>query len=107
MFFDFERDHGERMVGKNIVLIQERTPFARRESERGVRAGGDVAVLLAEDKFDSRIARCNLFEKRPDVRIRRSIIGDAKLPMFVELSFDRSDGCLDNLPRRIVDGKNY
>ena len=54
MMFDLERDKGERVLRESIVLIEQRAPFARREFERGIRAGGDVTVLLAEDEFDPR-----------------------------------------------------
>ena len=49
MPLDLERDQRQRVFREGIVLIQQRAPFARRESERGVRAGGDVAVLCPED----------------------------------------------------------
>jgi hypothetical protein len=88
MIFDFEGGEAQRVLGQEIVLVQECAPFTGRQTERGVRARGDVTVLLAEDEFDPRIARRDFFEKRPDFRMGRSIVRDAKFPVFVELTLE-------------------
>ena len=57
MPIEFERELGERVFRQEIILVEQRAPGAGRELQRGIGAGRDVAVLLAESQLDPRLVR--------------------------------------------------
>ena len=59
-----------------------------REGERGVGRGRDVAVGLADNHFDARVLLLVAFEYAAHVGLLRGIVGDAELPVFVQLAAD-------------------
>ena len=97
----------QRVGGKHIVLIEERAPLAARQTQCRVRAGGDMAIVRAEDDFDSPIKLGDLFEPGAHFLAARCIVGQAKLPTFVNLPSNRVDRRLEKKEVGIVNRHNH
>src|SRR5688500_15603181 len=78
-------------------MIDERDEIAGCEIEGRVGGGGDMAVLLAHDVFDSWIPFGGSGQEFLDVRFGRSVVREAKLPVGIELGGDRVRQLLQEL----------
>ena len=99
---DFEGDASEGVGADFVVVVEEGEKFAVSEGEGGIGRRGDVAVGLAQDDFDAGVFFLIRFENFADVRFFRSVVGDAKFPVFVELAADGFDGADEPFLRRVV-----
>src|SRR5262245_7485278 len=94
---------GECVFRQFIILIQERTPLAAGERQRGIGAGRDMTILVAKEDFDPTIFAGQLFQKGFDSEISGGVVGYAHFPVFINLSADRRDGPLEKFQVAIVD----
>ncbi len=92
VFLQSERRKIKRARRQLVVVIEQRDELALGEREGVVRSGRDVTVLRASHHFDPRILAREFLQERPDVFLRRGVVGDAKFPVRIELRLDRADG---------------
>ena len=96
----------EQRVGVElVVVVEERDELARGRLERPVRRGGDALVRLAEGDLDPRVAgeRTKVLEGRA---ARRSVVGEAELPVGYTCAAHRVDARLEPRGIRVVDGRD-
>src|ERR1700737_4815781 len=96
----------ERVLTQLVVVIEQGYVLASRQAEGAVAGGGGVSVRLAQDDLYPRIAR-RVLENTPNVSGGRSIVGDAELPIRIELGLDAFDGAAQPLFGRVVDRHDH
>ena len=72
-----------------IVVVKEGDKLSRGKGKRGVGVGGDAAVLCQVGDFHARVGGHRLPEQASNRWIATSTVGDAELPVVVELVTDR------------------
>src|SRR2546421_5515455 len=102
IMLDRQHDEGERMLRESVILVEERTPISGCQFQGGIRTSGDVTIMFTEPQLYPRVRSRDPFEERSDFRIGGSVIGNAKLPAFVNLLPDRIDRGLEQPKVRIV-----
>src|SRR5712691_6841743 len=95
-------DKRQSIVGKKIILIEQRTPFAARQGKRRIRARRNMPVLFAEEQLDAPVAPPGIFEKGPNSPVGGRIISNAQFPPVVNLSPRRSDRFLEKIQIGVV-----
>jgi len=91
MLAHLQRDAGQRVSRKQIVLIEQGAPFAGGERKRRIGTCRDPTIFRSKPNFDPRIAGGDPFEPWPNFRITGSVIRDAKFPALVNLCPHRID----------------
>ena len=99
-------DAREQGVGVElVVMVEERDELPGGRLERPVRRSGDALVRLAEGDLDPGVA-----VERPKVleggAARRSVVGQAELPVGVPLGPHRVDAAAQPRGIRVVDGRD-
>ncbi len=97
------RNQVEGVLGQQVVVVKQGHELAFRQGKRTVAGCRDMAVLAAIADLDAPIDFAVMFEHGADMRRCRSVIGDAQLPMPVELPSDRVNGGPQIRLRRLVD----
>ncbi len=88
---DLGGDHVKGVRCQRIIMIEEGDVLAAGHGERAVRCGDDAAVVASHLDTDPRIGGGGLGEDRRDLRAGRGIIGDAEVPIRINLRPDRRD----------------
>ena len=83
---------GQRVRGKQIVLIHEGGEFVAGHVQGRVGCGGDVPVALSEFHADARVKGGKLSQQRADCGIWRSVVGHAQFPVGPGLGHEGVDG---------------
>ncbi|CAA0087456.1 Uncharacterised protein [Starkeya nomas] len=92
----------EGVLGQKVVMIQESDERAARQFQGAVAGGGDMAVALALDPFDARIAGREFGQQGGDMRLGRGVVGDAQFPVRIELRLYRFDHLTQDGGRGVV-----
>ena len=90
VFVQVPDDLEQRVRRQLVVVIEHDDELAGGGRQRGIRRGRDVAVLWKTRDRDPRIGR-QLAEQRPRAFRLRGIVGQAELPVRVDLSAHRFD----------------
>ena len=95
------------MFGEFVVVVHQRHVVAACEFERGVRVGGDMSVAFAISDADARVACSLRLQQSPNFGIGRGVVGDAQLPVRIELRADGSDRALEPGEVGVVDRHDH
>ena len=88
MLINFICDPKQGILRQLLVVIEQADKFDGREFQCGIRGGRNVSIGLSKHEFDPAVTGSVFFEKRLHMLHSRSVIGDAQLPIWVELLFD-------------------
>ena len=100
------RDVQQGIVRQPIIVVEQGDEFAGGHRERGIGGPGDVAVLRAEDRFDTRIGLGRGFEHAADVRLGGGVVGDAQFPARINLLLQAGEEFAEVFFRRVVSRHN-
>ena len=89
MGVDLGGDLVERRRSEDVIVVEERHEFPCGETQGGVGRLADVAVLRAVDHPDARVLRRKSVKHGANVGLGRRVVGDAQLPVGIELVDDR------------------
>ncbi len=70
---------------KLVIVVQHRDEFACRSRERRVAGAGDAAVFSESDDLNPVIEPRVFGQHTADVRLRRGVVGEAELPVRIDL----------------------
>ena len=95
------RHPDQRLIRQQIIVIEQGQPGGLHQLQGAVRTGADVAVALAEHHLDARIGRHCRLQQRADARVGGAVVGDAELPVGIDLAAHRIDRRLQPLRLRV------
>ncbi len=102
MIGEVQRRFGQGVNSQFVILVHEQQEVAGGQGGGAVGGGADMAVGLAVSDGDARIVdQCLQIRPRPG--IGAGVIGDAQLPVRVNLTLDGLDGAGEKAQRRVVD----
>ena len=93
----------QRVRGDLVVAVHEDDEIPLGALERAVRRLGDMPVRGPCDDLDAPVTLGVLGEHSRHVGLGRCVVGDAELPVGVELRAHRVDGAAEPAFRRVVD----
>ena len=102
MVSEVQRDFGQGVNAQFVVLVHQQDEVAGRQLRRAVGGGADMAVGFAAGDDDAGIAG-EFLEIGPHSRIGAGVIGDAQLPIRINLPFDGLNGTGEEAQWRVVD----
>ena len=79
------RHQRECVFRQHVIMVKQGNPVAGSQLKRTVRCRRYVSIRLPEHDLDSLVFACQAFERFPYSRVRRSIVGNAQLPMRIKL----------------------
>jgi len=107
MGIQLDGDHVESVFGQLIIVVEEGNELPLGQLQGSVTALGDVAASISEHNPDSRVLLLILLEDPPHMGSLRSVIGNAQLPVRIQLISDRLDRPSKPGLGSIVGGHDY
>ena len=102
IFPDLPGDPVQRIGRQFVVVIQQRAKASRCHGKRRIGGLRNMAVTLAHEDLDARIGPRIRLDDLPHMRLRRRIVGDAELPVGIDLVQHRADALVEPAGRRVV-----
>lgn len=93
----------ERILRKEIVMIDQRDVAAGGQAQGRVGGFADMTVVVPADETHPGISSGRLLEESEDLRLRRGVVREAQLPAGVELPLDGLEELLQMARIGIVD----
>ena len=87
---------------QQIVVIQKRYPLALGNRQCAVAAFRNMAILRSKHHRNSAVFGGRFFQKRLHLFVARGIVGNAQLPVRVDLSLHTFNGLRQKVQRRVV-----
>jgi hypothetical protein len=91
MCIDVLRQRQQRMRRQFVIVVEKHHILAARQIERAVGRGTDVAAIVAPVHPHARLACGQRREHRVHVRRAGGVVGDAQLPVRIDLAGHRLD----------------
>jgi hypothetical protein len=93
----------ERVLLEDVVMVHEHHVLARGQRERAVRGARDAAVFGGVGELDALVDRGELLHVLAHVGHLRAVVGEAELPVRIELLADREQHLPEHVLVRVVD----
>ena len=90
-----------------VVVVQEHDEVPRAIGDRSVRCGGDTALLFGKRQPYPRFAGCRIEQVLPHSGVRRFVVGDAELPVWIVLRRHRVDATVEMIEVRVEGWQNH